>query len=398
MSSGSNIELRKFVAPEFVFGDGAAGLARQYAENLGGSCVFMVTDQGVIDAGWADQVLKNLRADGLSCSLFSDLSSNPKDTDVMAGVEAYRQANCNIIVAVGGGSPIDCAKGIGIVISNGGHILDYEGIDRITMPCPPLICIPTTIGASADVSQFAIITDTQEKRKIAIVSKALVPEVSLTDPATSATLSTQEIACGGFDALTHAIESYVSNASSPITDLFALEAARIVSARLVSAVKDPSDLAARCDLMLATLEAGLAFSNASLGIVHAMAHSMGGYYNTCHGETNAHLLAAGIDYNYSAASERYQKLAAAIGIDLRGLNDGEKKDALLARITALRQEIGIGERFVPAEISSGTIETLVQNALRDPCLITNPRPVSGEDLKVLYERTLEVHAGAGKAP
>ncbi|HEX8948169.1 MAG TPA: iron-containing alcohol dehydrogenase [Dissulfurispiraceae bacterium] len=153
-------ELRKFVVPEIVFGQGARHMVARYAKNFGASKVLIVTDPGIIAAGWAEEVERNMEAAGIPYHLFSDLTSNPKEEEVMAGTEIYRREQCDTIAVVGGGSPMDCAKGIGIVSSNGGHILDFEGIDQIPAPGPPLICIPTTAGSSADVSQFAIITDT----------------------------------------------------------------------------------------------------------------------------------------------------------------------------------------------------------------------------------------------
>ncbi|HBD08850.1 MAG TPA: alcohol dehydrogenase, partial [Syntrophobacteraceae bacterium] len=204
MTANDQPELRKFVAPEIVFGDGALGLIGQCAANLGARKVLLVTDPGVAAAGWVSPVQKSLREEGISCLLFERVTPNPKDHEVMDGAEVYREENCDVIVVVGGGSPMDCAKAIGVVATNDRHVLEFEGVDEVAVPGPPLICIPTTAGTSADVSQFAIITDTARQVKIAIISKALVPDVALIDPVTTTTMSAQLTAATGMDALVHA--------------------------------------------------------------------------------------------------------------------------------------------------------------------------------------------------
>ena len=310
--------LRKFVAPEIVFGSKASELAGRYAANLGSRRPLLVTDPGILEAGWAEQVRARLVEAGLAVETFSAVTPNPKDHEVMAGARFFADKACDALVAVGGGSVLDCAKGIGVVIANGGHIADYEGVDTIANPMPPLVCVPTTSGSSADVSQFAIISDTRRKVKIALVSKMLVPEVALVDPDTTVTMSPDLTAGTGLDALTHAIEAYVSNANSPMTDLFALEAVRLVGAFVTRAVRDPLDMEARTRMSLASLDAGLAFSNAILGAVHGMAHSLGGALDLPHGECNAILLGPVIAYNYRSAPGRYREIARSLGCRAEG--------------------------------------------------------------------------------
>lgn len=181
MSGSDLLELRKFLAPEAVFGQGAALLAGRYAQNLGARKVLLVTDPGVAAQPWFAPVAESIGEAGLRLEVFTDIHPNPRDFEVMRGAEVYRAAGCDAIVAVGGGSPMDCAKGIGIVSTNERHVLEFEGVDNVTRPGPPLICVPTTAGSSADVSQFAIITDTARRVKIAIVSKAMVPDAALVD-------------------------------------------------------------------------------------------------------------------------------------------------------------------------------------------------------------------------
>ncbi|MGD9251671.1 MAG: iron-containing alcohol dehydrogenase, partial [Desulfobacterales bacterium] len=209
-------QLRKFVAPEIVLGVGAIDLSGRYARNLGASKILLVSDPGVVSAGWPAKVLASLAAAKVAATVFTDISPNPRAEEIMLGVDHYDKENCDVIVAVGGGSPMDCAKGIGIVSTNGRHILEYEGVDRVDIPGPPLICIPTTAGTASDVSQFAIITNRYEKTKIAVISKTVVPDVALIDPVTTTTMDTALTAATGMDALVHAIEALVSSAGSPL--------------------------------------------------------------------------------------------------------------------------------------------------------------------------------------
>lgn len=384
MTSG----LRKFVAPEFVFGAGAIDLVGQYAENFGADKVMVVTDPGVMAAGWAGRVVAQLEQCGIETIVFSEVTPNPKADEVMNGADRYRSEGCDLIVAVGGGSPMDCAKGIGIVSTNGCHILEFEGIDNVTVPGPPLICIPTTAGTSADVSQFAIINNARERVKIAIISKAVVPDVALIDPATTVTMDAHLTACTGLDALVHAIEAFVSSAHSPIFDVHALEAIRLIRPHLLGAIASPEDIHLRSTLMRASLEAGLAFSNASLGAVHAMAHSLGGYLGLPHGECNAILLEHVMAFNFETARDRFEKIGDALGLDLRGMNSREKERAILHDISELKGQAGVSSGLGARGMGLGDVSVLAKKAIQDPCLVTNPRPANLRDIEVIYEHAL----------
>lgn len=388
MVSRDILGLRKFVAPEFVFGKGALYLAGRYLKNFEARKVLLVSDEGVMKAGWTGEVMKSLEDEGIDYSVYCDVTPNPRAEEVMTGARKYKDEGCDIIVAVGGGSPIDCAKGIGIVSTNRRNILTFAGVDKVEVPGPPLICIPTTAGSSADVSQFAIITDIKEKTKISIISKALVPDVSLIDPAVTATMPLDLTAFTGVDALTHAVESYVSNASSPITDMFALEAARLISSNLFETIKDPDNLELREKMMLGSLDAGLAFSNASLGAAHAMVHSLGGFLDLPHGECNAIILSHVVRYNYDACPGRYQKIGEAIGQDLSGLSDAEKKSAIIEAIVKLEKKAGVDKTLGQLGVTKEDIPALAQKAMNDVCIVTNPRPVSVKDIEEIYEEAL----------
>jgi len=381
-------ELRKFVAPEIVFGVGARRLAGRYAANLRAERVLLVTDPGVIAAGWAADLQRSLEDVGIAYSCFSQISPNPRAEEMMLGSEQYRLAGCDVIVAIGGGSVVDCAKGIGIVSSNRRHILEFEGVDNVTEPMPPVICIPTTGGTSADVSQFVIVSDRAFRTKRAIISKSVVPDISLVDPETLTTMDPFLTACTGMDALVHAVEAFVSNAHSPLTDVHALEAIRLVYPNLAASVRAPTDVVLRTPVMLGSLEAGLAFSNASLGAVHAMAHSVGGYLDLPHGECNALLLRHVAAFNYRSASERYEQVGLAMGLDLRGMSGSRKRAAILLALDALRAELGVTGTLASRGVSGSDVSELAEHALRDACLVTNPRSANRRDLEVLYEEAL----------
>ncbi len=382
------LELRKFVAPEFVFGSGALDLTGRYARNFGGKRVMLISDPGVIAGGCCAKVSTNLQKEGLDCHLFSAISQNPRAEEVMTGAEFYADNNCDVIVAVGGGSVMDCAKGIGIVSTNRRDIIQFEGIDKVPIPGPPLICIPTTAGTSADVSQFAIISDLKRHCKIAIISKTMVPDVALIDPATTLTMDDYLTACTGMDALVHAIEAYVSTANSPLFDLHALEAIRLISTYLPAVMKHPDDVVLRSWVMLGSLEAGLAFSNASLGAVHAMAHSLGGLLDLAHGECNAILLGPVIAYNFPESGDRYSRVGEALGLEMKNLSNSEAETAVLQKVRELKDLVGIHSTLGKRGVTSSDLPELARNALKDPCMVTNPRMPNLRDIEAVYEQAL----------
>jgi alcohol dehydrogenase len=377
-------EMRKFVAPEFIFGVGARRRVAHYARHLNAHRALIVTDPGVIAAGWLKDIQDDLGGAGIEYKVFQDVTPNPKDSEVMAGAQVFAVENCDFIIALGGGSVIDCAKGIGIVHANGGDISAYEGVDQIDIPPPPLICVPTTAGTSADVSQFCIVTNSPARYKMAIISKAAVPDVALVDPETTLTMPPSLTAATGMDALTHAVEAYVSTASSPVVDVHALAAIRLVWNNLEAAVTTPDDLAARENMMLASLQAGLAFSNASLGAVHAMAHSLGGYLDLPHGECNSLLLEHVVRYNMDAASDRYVQVGEAMGLDMRGMGEKERTRSITGAIQGLRLKVGIAGGLSDRGVRSADISELAVHAIKDACLVTNPRKANLGDIIAIY--------------
>lgn len=378
-----DLNIRKFLAPEIIFGDGAVELLGRYALNFGAGRVFIVTDSGVARTGLLAKVQTILRASGIESVVFDQVSPNPRDHEVMEAAALYRQSGCDIIIALGGGSPMDCAKGVSIVSANNRHILEFQGVDNVEVPGPPLICLPTTAGSSADVSQFAIITNTAEQVKVAIVSKTVVPDLALLDPDLTLTMDRHLTLHTGMDALVHAIEAYVSPASSQLTDVHALEAMRLIHRFLPQVLDRLDDITLREQIMLASLQAGLAFSNASLGAVHAIAHSLGGLLDLPHGECNTLLLDAVIRCNYTAAPARYDRIGAIFGVDVEAIAPQDRCREILAALGTFKRQLGfeggLGRRGVRQE----DIAVLAAKALEDPCMVTNPRRLRQHDVEAI---------------
>lgn len=381
-------QLRKFVSPEIIFGAGCRHNVGNYASTFGARKVLVVSDPGVLAAGWVADVETSLQAQGIDYCLFTQVSPNPRVEEVRLGADFYRSEGCNVIVAVGGGSPMDCAKGIGIMVAHNRCILEFEGVDTIRVPSPPLILIPTTAGTSADVSQFVIISNQAERMKFSIVSKAVVPDVSLIDPETTLSMDPFLSACTGIDALVHAIEAFVSTGSGPLTDTHALEAMRLINGNLVQMIATPDDIALREKIMLGSMQAGLAFSNAILGAVHAMSHSLGGFLDLPHGMCNAALVEHVVAFNYSAAPERFRMVAETLGIDPRGLNHNQIRQRLVEHLIAFKQSVGFHETLKLHGVSTSDIPFLSRHAMEDPCILTNPRESSQRDVEVVYAEAL----------
>jgi len=384
------LTLRKFAAPEFVFGQGALSLVGRQTAGLGVRRALVVVDPGLFAFAWPDKVRESLEQAGVDVRIFSAFSSNPRDTEVMAGVGIFVEQACDALVALGGGSAMDCAKAIGIASANRLHILKFEGVDNVPRPGPPLVCVPTTAGTGAEVSQFAAITDAARKHKVSIASKTLIPDAALIDPEVTTSLPSDITAQSGLDALTHAMEASVSNAHGPLTDLLAEEAIRLIHRHLLRAVEAPLDLEARGGMLLASLYAGMAFSNAILGAVHAMAHSLGGMLDLPHGQCNAILLDHVVAYNYEAAAERYDHIGRLLGaaIDAQA-PEAERKAAVLATLRAFKASVGLSMGLSDVGVSPECLADLAARAATDPCLLTNPRPCGAAEIETIYEKACQ---------
>jgi len=378
------MNISKFVTPEIIFGCGALSQLGESASRLGASKVFVVSDAGVIKAGWIEPALDYLHAAGLETEVFAELTTNPKDYEVSAGVEQYLATDCDAIVAVGGGSPTDVAKAIALLATNGGCLQDYEGINKIIRPLPPMVIAPTTAGAGSEVSQFAIIVDAERNLKMSIISKSLVPDIAIVDPELLRTKDSGLAAATGMDALTHAIESFVSLAATPLTEMHALRSIELIADSLRRAVVDRNDLEANTDMAMASMIAGIAFSNAILGATHAMTHQVDGLIDQHHGETNAAILPHVMAYNLPACLEKFQRIALAMGACVAGLSAETAASKAIGMVSSLIEDIGLAQGLGDIGLKAADIPLLSRNAVRDACLVTNPRGAEVADIESLF--------------
>lgn len=382
------MQISKFVSPEIIFGQGSLAQLGESALRLGAKKVFVVSDQGVVDAGWVDRASYYLNQCGLEYELWTNITPNPKDHQVEEGAQRYLHTHCDAVLAIGGGSAIDAAKAIAILVTNGGHITDYEGVDKIERPLPPMLVAASTAGSGAEVSQFSVIVDAERKIKMAIVSKSLVPDIAIIDPLILMTKDRELTAYTGMDALTHAIEAYLSVAATPLTDIHALNAIKLIANNLRQSVASKTHVTAKESMAMASLQAGLAFSNAILGAVHAMTHQLGGLLDMPHGEANAILLPYVMEFNFLSSVDRYVEIARALGENLEGLN---KRQAGYRAITAVREladDIGIPKRLSQIGLAEEYIPLLSENAVKDACLVTNPRDASADDIAEIFRKAL----------
>ncbi len=378
--------LMKFVAPEFIFGVGARYLLLQYIRNFGIVKPFVVSDDRVTRQQWYKEMVEEMSDTHIDFVTYREVTINPKDYECSRGAQLYMENQCDAVIAIGGGSVLDCAKGIGILVSNGGEVEDYEGVDKILIPIPPLICVPTTSGSSADVSQFAILTNTKEHYKMAHVSKMLVPDVSLIDPEVTLTMPDKVTIDTALDTLVHAIESYVSPLATFMTEPRSLSAIDTVVKFLPMLIGDFDNLEYRSELSRASLEAGIAFSNASLGLVHAIAHSVGGYFVELeHGELNGTFLKHVVAYNYTA-TDKYQKVEEIFARNhpqYAGMKLPEILKDFVSRVNAPVLE-ALKVTSVNDSMTDADIGRIAVRVLNDPCVLTNPRePVMDEVVEIL---------------
>lgn len=313
------MHIKKFVTPEIIFGSNAISQVGEACLRLGAKKVLIVSDLGVANAGWLEKIIQTCKDSHLPYATFTDITTNPKDTEVVKGVSVFRENECDAIIGIGGGSVLDVAKAIAILATNSGKISDYEGIDKIEKPLPPMVMVMTTAGSGSEVSQFSIIVDSERKRKMTIVSKTLVPDIAIIDPFTLMTKDSALTASTGMDVLTHAIEAYVSIAATPLTDVQAKNALYLVTNYLRPSVASKTNMEAKEAMAMASLQAGLAFSNAILGAAHAISHAIGGRFPLPHGEINAILLPHIMDFNFIAVPKRFTEIAEIMGIDTRGI-------------------------------------------------------------------------------
>jgi alcohol dehydrogenase len=373
----------KFLVPDIIFGVGVLPDVGQAVRHQGGIHVFVVSDPGVVAAGWAGEAMGHLAAAGLSAELWSGLTPNPKDREVEAGCAAYLASRCDVLVAVGGGSCIDAAKAIAVLAVHGGRISDYAGVGKVSGPLPPTVMVPTTGGSGSDVSQFCVVTDTSRRLKMTIGARSLVPDISVTDPRALTTVPLDITAYTALDVLSHAIESYVSKAANFLTDVQALAAIRGVTSHLFPALDRPDDVRAREGLARASLQAGLAFTNALLGATHAISHQVGGMTDLPHGLLNAILLPHVMEFNATAAAGRLADVASAMGLGTGAMKPHEAADAAIETVRAFVGKAGLPAGLHEIGVRMSQLDEISRNALGDAYIVTNPRDVREEDVRAI---------------
>ncbi|WP_019410205.1 L-threonine dehydrogenase [Pseudomonas psychrophila] len=373
-----------FIPAVNIMGNGCLNEAMTAIRNYGFRKALIVTDAGLAKAGVAALISEKLALQDIDSVIFDGAKPNPSIANVEAGLTVLKQHQCDFVVSLGGGSPHDCAKGIALCATNGGHIRDYEGVDQSAKPQLPLVSINTTAGTASEMTRFCIITDEERHVKMAIVDRNVTPLLSVNDPELMVAMPKGLTAATGMDALTHAVEAYVSTASTPITDACAIKAMELISHNLRQAVNDGKDLTARENMAYAQFLAGMAFNNASLGFVHAMAHQLGGFYDLPHGVCNAVLLPHVQTFNASVSAVRLTDVARALGADVRGLSPEEGAQAAIAAIRTLAKDVEIpaGLRDLGAKLDD--IPILATNALKDACGFTNPRKADQAQIEEIF--------------
>ncbi|HDY7508143.1 TPA: L-threonine dehydrogenase [Vibrio vulnificus] len=348
----------------------------------------IVTDKILNQIGVVKQVQDLLSERHIEAVVFDGTQPNPTIGNVNAGLALLKQNECDFVISLGGGSPHDCAKGIALVAANGGEIADYEGVDKSAKPMLPLIAINTTAGTASEMTRFCIITDEERHIKMAIVDKHTTPLISVNDPELMLAKPASLTAATGMDALTHAVEAYVSIAATPITDAVAIKAIELIQAHLRTAVAHGDDIEAREQMAYAQFMAGMAFNNASLGYVHAMAHQLGGFYDLPHGVCNAILLPHVQRYNAQVCPERLRDVAKAMGVNVEGMSAEQGAEAAIDAIVALAKDVGIPAGIRELGAKSEDIPTLADNALKDACGFTNPKQATHEEISAIFEAAM----------
>ncbi|MCL6271878.1 L-threonine dehydrogenase [Sansalvadorimonas sp. 2012CJ34-2] len=377
-----------FMPPVNHMGEGCLEAAMDDIISFGLKKALVVTDKVLNEIGLVADVTEHLGAKGITSVIFDGTQPNPTCGNVEEGLKLLKENNCDCVISLGGGSPHDCAKGIALVAANGGVIKDYEGVNKSAKPQLPLIAINTTAGTASEITRFCIITDEERHVKMAIVDKNTTPIMSVNDSELMKGMPASLTAATGMDALTHAVEAYVSTIATPVTDCNALKAIELIGQFLRRAVGNGADSEAREQMAYAQLMAGMAFNNASLGYVHAMAHQLGGFYDLTHGVCNAVLLPHVSRYNARVRPERMADIAVALGENVHGLTDVEAAEKALSAMQRLSADIGIPAGLTQLGVKEEDFETLATNALKDACGLTNPKQATLEEIIEIYSAAM----------
>lgn len=367
-----------FVLPtKIVFGPGVAKQTGEHLTALGLKRPLVVTDPGVRKAGVADVVCASLEASGIAYQLFDEVEANPKDVNAEAGARAYRAFGADCMVAIGGGSPIDCSKAIGVLIAHDAdEIKPYEGKTAATKPNPPLICVPTTAGTGSEVTFSSVITDTKNKYKMTVKSPYTAPNVALCDPMVTLSVPRSVTAATGVDALTHAIEGFTANCSEPIGDAAALYSIELICENLPAAVRDGSDFNARSAMLMGSLLGAISFSHSDVASVHCIAEALGSMYDLPHGTCNAIFLPYVMEYNMPYCMPRYARIARAMGAVCSSVEEGAGE--AVRRVKGLTREVGL-PTFASLNVAEESFDALAEMAYKNGSNGSNPRPMEKED-------------------
>lgn len=372
------------------FGAGARKELPSVVERLNTKKALVVTDPGLISCGVAKMVTDVLDAAAIPYEVFSEVKPNPTIANVNAGIKAYKASGADFIIAIGGGSAIDTAKAVGIVINNPefADIVSLEGCAPTKHKSVPVVALPTTAGTAAETTINYVIIDEAKQKKMVCVDPNDIPVVAVIDAELMMSLPRSLTAATGMDALTHAIEGYITQGAWEMSDMFEIEAVRMIARHLPVAVEHPSDATAREGMALAQYIAGMAFSNVGLGLVHGMAHPMGSLFDIPHGVANALLLPTIMEFNLPYCIDKYPRIAEAMGVDTAGMSKEEAAKAAVEAVKALSVKVGIPQHLSKIGIKESDIPALAEQALADVCTPGNPRPVTIDDIKALYAKVL----------
>jgi len=383
--------VNRFILNEVsYFGPGSRKEIVGEIKRIGGRKGLVVTDKSLIEFGVAKMVTDVLYEAGIAYDIFADVKPNPTVTNVKSGIKAFEDAKADFIVAIGGGSAIDTAKGISIVVNNPefADIVSLEGCAPTKHRGVPLIALPTTAGTAAETTINYVIIDEEKQKKMVCVDPNDIPAVAIIDAELMYSLPKGLTAATGMDALTHAIEGYITKAAWPMSDMFEIEAIKMIAKNLPTAVNEPRNPEGRDAMALAQYIAGMAFSNVGLGLVHGMAHPMGSLFDIPHGVANALLLPTVMEFNMPAAKAKYRNIAEAMGVDTSAMNDDEAAQAACDAVRDLAVKVGIPQHLTDLGITAGDIDKLAGQAVEDVCTPGNPRDVTYDDVIALYTKVL----------
>ncbi len=383
----------KFVLNETsYFGKGARQNLAEEIKKRGFTKVFLVTDKALIEAGVTAKVEDVLNQAQIPYETYAEIKPNPTIKNVTDGVEACKNSNADVIVAVGGGSSIDTAKGISIVITNPNRadVKSLNGLSNTENKGMPIIALPTTAGTAAEVTINYVITDEEEKIKMVCVDPNDIPILSIVDAELMASMPKSLAAATGMDALTHAVEGYITAAHNEMSDMFHMKAIQMIFKYLPAAVNEKNEEAIEM-MGMAQYIAGMGFSNVGLGIVHSMAHQLGAVYDTPHGIANAMLLPIVMRFNGEVCANRFREILVNIGRpDAANLNDQDVINTFVWMLTELSKQVGINQTIKDYGVKEEDLEMLANKAMQDPCKPGNPREVTKEDFIDLYRKAMEV--------